>query len=473
MTRAEWKERTQKSKKCLYGINFFGIVLCVRNITGSQDLAFENIKKLPECMLLEECADDVKKREYKKMAKNFATAGSAKIISEVAATSSLKATVVTVKNIENDNLLDYPKNNEEVQDTADLENSIKEIGFTDPIEVTAFGQPDGKYMILSGHRRRAAGVKCGMTAFPCIVKPFDNEQAVHNYVLLANSQRDSAKDPLLFAKRYKMHEAYLNESGFSGKYRDEIAKRMGLSVQQADRYNAMSKVISPVWDMVKDEIVGITSVVPLAPHTEAEQGEIYDIMQEALTDGVTLTRDTVRKIVDGYRDGCRTWKDVKIPRSTGESNIPLNAFMNTDPGETRDKPEYDRNDEVRREFDPIAANADADDAARAAWEEEHANNAVDESKEDEGAQHSKEPLTEDEKALKCGKDISKFTEKLNACLDNIYEFEDEAEAEKVMQNLAKTVVVMVNELHTIGREYNKEDLFGSIIKSLKSDLNEY
>jgi len=107
------------------------------------------------------------------------------------------------KLIDNSALIDYPNNGEDILYTADLENSINELGFTDPIEVTDYKMPDGQYMILSGHRRRAAGVKCGMTLFPCIIKTFENEKDIQNNVLLANSQRDSEKDPLLYCNRYK------------------------------------------------------------------------------------------------------------------------------------------------------------------------------------------------------------------------------------------------------------------------------
>lgn len=84
------------------------------------------------------------------MAKKFETAGSAKKIKEVAKVSAEKAQVIVVKMINNSCLHDCPNNHEDITDTADLENSIKELGFTDPIEVTSFGQSDGEYMIVSG-----------------------------------------------------------------------------------------------------------------------------------------------------------------------------------------------------------------------------------------------------------------------------------------------------------------------------------
>lgn len=48
--------------------------------------------------------------------------------------------------------------------------------------------------------------------------------------------------------------------------------------------------------------------------------------------------------------------------------MPLNGQINTEAGETKDPKEHDRNGEVRKEFDPIAAEADKADADRAAGE---------------------------------------------------------------------------------------------------------
>ena len=273
------------------------------------------------------------------MAKNFGKAGIAKKINEVQKLSAEKAQVITLQMINTENLIDYPRNGEDIEDTIDIENSIREIGFTDPIEVTGYGMDDGKYMIVSGHRRRAAGVKTGMELFPCIVRNFSNDEEVRNYVLLSNSQRDSAKEPLLFVKRYKMHEEYLKESGFNGSIREEVAKRLGISVQQADRYKQFNKIILPVWDLVRNEEVGMSSVLPMATHTPEEQAEIYDIIVEcilSMEDGDRPNRKTVKMIIDRYRDGAKSWDDVVEEDKTsnelnknphGEDTIDMNAEM--------------------------------------------------------------------------------------------------------------------------------------------------
>lgn len=259
------------------------------------------------------------------MAKNFGKAGIAKKINEVQKLSAEKAQVITLQMIKTENLIDYPKNGEDIENTLDIENSIKELGFTDPIEVTGFGMEDGKYMIISGHRRRAAGVKTGMELFPCLVRNFENEDEVRNYVLLSNSQRDSAKDPLLFAKRYKMHEEYLKESNFQGSIREEIAKRLGISVQQADRYKQFNKIILPVWDLVRNEEVGMSSVLPMATHTPEEQNEIYDILVEcicSMEEDEKPNRKMIKMIIDKYRSGMRSWEEIAKSLQKKDEDMP-------------------------------------------------------------------------------------------------------------------------------------------------------
>ena len=67
------------------------------------------------------------------MAKNFGTSAMAKRIEQVKQTSAEKAQVIVIKMIKNDDLLDYPKNHEDITNTIDLEKSISEIGFSDPL----------------------------------------------------------------------------------------------------------------------------------------------------------------------------------------------------------------------------------------------------------------------------------------------------------------------------------------------------
>lgn len=385
------------------------------------------------------------------MAKNFGNAGSMKAVANAKKVEQEKAQVVALQNISNDNLIDNPKNGEDISFTADLEESMKQNGFTDPMEVTDFGMDSGKYMILSGHRRRMAGVKVFGKEFffPCIVRHFDNAEQVQNYTLMANAQRDSAKDPCLFCARYKLHEEYLESIGFKGSKREEIAKRLGISAQQADRYNNMNKIILPVWDMVRAEIVGISSVQPMAKHTKEEQLVIYNIMQSAVDKGVNLSRDTVKKIVDGFREGKTTWEEIAdMPRDSG---LPLNGFADSEPSESRDNGESgNRNDEVNREHDPIADELDAMDEAEREWNENQQDN---EDGEDKAEEKEKPEPTPEEKALKLGEDIAKQLAKLDTSLQDIWKCKDKESAVDIVINMKSTMLALVDEMVRVSDDW--------------------
>lgn len=385
------------------------------------------------------------------MAKNFGNAGSMKAVANAKKVEQEKAQVVALQNISNDNLIDNPKNGEDISFTADLEESMKQNGFTDPMEVTDFGMDNGKYMILSGHRRRMAGVKVFGKEFffPCIVRHFDNAEQVQNYTLMANAQRDSAKDPCLFCARYKLHEEYLESIGFKGSKREEIAKRLGISAQQADRYNNMNKIILPVWDMVRAEIVGISSVQPMAKHTKEEQLVIYNIMQSAVDKGVNLSRDTVKKIVDGFREGKTTWEEIAdMPRDSG---LPLNGFADSEPSESRDNGESgNRNDEVNREHDPIADELDAMGEAEREWNENQQDN---EDGEDEAEEKEKHEPTPEEKALKLGEDIAKQLAKLDTSLQDIWKCKDKESAVDIVINMKSTMLALVDEMVRVSDDW--------------------
>ena len=275
------------------------------------------------------------------MGKNFRNSNSAKTFDVVGKASAEKSQIMMIHMIDNENLIDNPKNGEDVSYTLDLEDSMGQIGFSDPMEITSWGMPTGKYMILSGHRRRKAGVNFGFTVFPCIIRTFKDGNDIQNYTLLSNNQRDSAKDPFLFTKRYKLHEQYLIENDFKGSKREEIAKRLGLSVQQADRYNMFNKIILPVWDLVRSELIGMSSVQGMAKYEMDEQMEILLIMQEVMELGKLLTRDTMKLIIDGYHVGNKTWLQITDSFSynvveIGANIVDIDVKMNGESTQSQD-----------------------------------------------------------------------------------------------------------------------------------------
>ena len=412
-------------------------------------------------------------------------------IKEVAQASNEQANLITIKYYKDEDLLDYPRNNEDISYTQDIEKSIEEQGFTDPIEITDFGMTDGKFTIVSGHRRRMAGRKKGMKKFPCILRHFKSESEVYNYVLFSNAQRDSAKDPLLFAKRYKMHEEYLKESGFKGSMREEIASRLGLKPAQADRYNQMNKVILTVWDMIREGTVGMSSITDsgMYTHSPEEQQEILQIMKECLADSNELTRPVMKKIVSGWREGKKAWSEI-VQSEKNIMNPPLNdngvsvMNINTDPTETREEePSPLRNNEINYDFshreglpsgvDPLADERLTDEDRQAIEKAIENGKAGNEEEKGSEEKEKKPPLTEAEKKLLAGEKISKNLNSLDGLLNDFYEFEDAEKAELTMKTMTGLIKTMFAEMERISDNYEKESVFDKAIEEIMKDIESY
>ena len=385
--------------------------------------------------------------------------------------SNESARIPYIEIISNDNLIDNPNNGEDISETSDLENSIKEIGFIDPIEVTK--TDNEKFIILSGHRRRVAGVKTGLNEFPCIVLPFTNENDIQNYALLANSHRDSSKDPLLFCKRYKMHEAYLDNIGFNGKKVEEIAKRLGISKPQAERYNYFNQIILPIWELVRTEKVGMSSVLPIHSFTPEKQEVIYQIFLDVLKIEESINREKCELIIKEFKNG-KSQEDILQIAMGKESSPVIPAAMESVPDKQvyvepaqiadDDSDDYDNEEDVD---DTDNTEGNINDAY-----EEAATILTDNSKQlvpglnDKTQGESTRRVNEDNIL---GKKLEKSLEKISSYMDSDYKFSDEKTAKATIGSMLDIVSVMVTAIQDLAKKYNAGEYvtdLKTIIKSL-------
>lgn len=112
-------------------------------------------------------------------------------------------------------------------------------------------------------------------------------------------------------KQYEKLSLQLEETDFVGNKREEIAKRLGLSVQQADRYKAFFKLIPEIQNLFYKQQAGMSSLLKIAPLSFYEQKEIFDILSNALQNNLSLTRDFVIQTIDYYKNGFTSWKDIE------------------------------------------------------------------------------------------------------------------------------------------------------------------
>lgn len=401
----------------------------------------------------------------------FDKAKGAKGIKEVAVASNTQARTTKVVYINADKIIPNPENDEDVSYTTDLEISIDKFGFTQPIEVIE--KEDEVYMIISGHRRFEAGKKMKLTSFPCIVRDI-KEEDVEEYLLYGNAQRNEEQDPMLFVRRVRKTKNMLEKKGVKGALREEIAKRYGFSTANVDRYLQANELIAPIIELYRQGKVGLSSCTDtgLYKHTKEEQAEIFTIMNECLDSGEPLKRDNVKKIVQQYRNGKRTWLEViQIEMDDNFLNPPTYAGagvsvmnINTEPEETREENSspLSRNDEINYDYshrEGLESGVDPYEKERLTAEDLE---AIEKGSQNE--ERDKEPkpkLTDEEKKALAGEKIMKHLSDLEGLLNSFYTFKDN---ELTLKTMGSALVLMVQEMDALAQEEN-------LLETLKKQLD--
>ena len=112
-----------------------------------------------------------------------------------------------------------------------------------------------------------------------------------------------------YVRDYQRYEEALSATGKCTQ--NKMATAMGMSVQQVVRYRNIQLLIPELQELVYDKTIGLSSAQPISTHCHSEQHEIYRILKEALEDHCKLTRICVKQIVFEYRNGKKSWHDIK------------------------------------------------------------------------------------------------------------------------------------------------------------------
>ncbi len=208
-----------------------------------------------------------------------------------------------------------PKNFYGLRDIDGLAGLIAVSHFVEPL--TVFQKADGKYVIISGHRRRAAIQKLledgvyNERKLPCIVKTpekisieqdngetveFD-EDAVNMLHLIASNrgQREERTveeklQEIRFLEKFAKAIYHQKDRGTRGRFRTFFAEEiLNISKSQLQRLNSMEKLTDEVKQAVDDKKISETAAMELATMTPEEQnaslekilsGEVKGTVQE-------------------------------------------------------------------------------------------------------------------------------------------------------------------------------------------------
>lgn len=192
-------------------------------------------------------------------------------------------------------ICDFPKHPFKINNDLnyeELKNSIIESGVLVPTIVRK--KDDGKYEMLSGHRRKKICEEQGIKKIPCIVKDISDEEAI---ILMVDSnlKRDKIL-PSEKAMAYKMkYDAMKSMTpSVSSKRKDEIlGEQVGESREQIRRYIRLNNLIPELLQLVDDTVLkdkrsaltmGLRPAVELSYLSKDDQELVYEeITYEDLT----------------------------------------------------------------------------------------------------------------------------------------------------------------------------------------------
>ncbi|MBQ6183127.1 MAG: ParB/RepB/Spo0J family partition protein [Clostridia bacterium] len=214
---------------------------------------------------------------------------------------------------------DHPYKVIENESMTELTESIAEHGILNPLLVRPLEGEDGKYEIISGHRRYFAAQKLGLKKVPCTVHFIDRDAATVMMVD-SNCQRTELL-PSEKAKAYKMKLDALNRQGkrtdltFSpldkklenGK---KLAETVGESQAQIYRFVRLTYLVPELLQYVDDGKIGMRPAVEMSYLDEEVQRDIVDRIDESGGE-VFPSHAQTRRIREKAAEGEISYDDVK------------------------------------------------------------------------------------------------------------------------------------------------------------------
>lgn len=183
-----------------------------------------------------------------------------------------------------DKLSPFAKHHYRVREDAamdELVESIRVHGILSPL----LARPKGEgYELVSGHRRRLAAQKLGLSTVPVLVREMTDDEAV---ILMVDSnlQRENLL-PSEKAFAYKMKLEAMKHQGKSTSCKvctksrtDEmIGKHESVSARTIQNYIRLTNLVPPLLQLVDDGRIAFSPAVELSYLTRDEQAELWNLI---------------------------------------------------------------------------------------------------------------------------------------------------------------------------------------------------
>ncbi len=243
---------------------------------------------------------------------------------------------------------DHPYQVKDDEAMTELVESIKTNGVITPVTVRKMD--NGRYQLISGHRRKHACELAGIAEIPAAIIVCTDEEATVRMVD-ANLQRPKIlPSEKAFALKMKLEalrrkagrpnqENYVPlEHNFDGRTSREIlAEDTGESETQISRYIRLTYLIPEFLQKVDDEILSFRAAVEISYLSEEEQRDLLSLKMIPYLDQATrlkkyskirpLLRHEIKAVIEG-RDPFYKTEKKETPQDRGEAQTIIQKLMN-------------------------------------------------------------------------------------------------------------------------------------------------
>ncbi len=188
---------------------------------------------------------------------------------------------------------DFPEHPFKVRDDEDMENlveSIRERGVITPATVRQ--KDNGRYELISGHRRKRACEKIGIETLRCEVVELTKEEAT--ILMVESNFQRSVLFPSELGHAYKMRLEAMKQQGKrtdltcapvehkskGEKSRDKLAEECGDSREQIRRYIRLTNLVPELLEFVDEGKMKMRPAVELSYLDEETQRDVVDRIDE-------------------------------------------------------------------------------------------------------------------------------------------------------------------------------------------------
>jgi len=171
------------------------------------------------------------------------------------------------------------------EDMEQLVDSIKRNGVMTPAAVRQ--KEDGRYELISGHRRKKACELAGLETLKCEVKELTRDEAI--IIMVESNLQRSTILPSEKAFAYKMRLEAMNRQGqrsdltsspVGTKLRsdEKLAEKVGESRNQIQRYIRLTELVPEILQMVDERQIAFRPAVEISYLTEEQQYSLLEAM---------------------------------------------------------------------------------------------------------------------------------------------------------------------------------------------------